>query len=129
MKKASLRLVSPDAEIRTVTPTRLPNADLQTREYLTAYEVQKLITAAKRNLDIWGHVALRPLSADTVACGRFIGCTAACNQATSVLAYAHRMPQSTKRTVFLQHRISLTTEQLSLDSLENTIGTKQRDRD
>lgn len=104
MKKASLRLVSPDAEIRTVTPTRLPNADLQTREYLTAYEVQKLITAAKRNLDIWGHVALRPLSADTVACGRFIGCTAACNQATSVLAYAHRMPQSTKRTVFLRHR-------------------------
>ena len=49
MKKANLRLVTPTAQKRTVTPTRPPNADLRTREYLTPDEVEKLITAAKRN--------------------------------------------------------------------------------
>jgi type 1 fimbriae regulatory protein FimB/type 1 fimbriae regulatory protein FimE len=49
MTKPSLRLVTPTAVNRTVTPTRLPNAKLRTREYLTPDEVEKLITAAKRN--------------------------------------------------------------------------------
>jgi integrase len=38
---------------RTVTPVRRPNADLRTRKYLTASEVERLIAAAKANR--WGH--------------------------------------------------------------------------
>jgi integrase len=45
----NLRLVSPATENRTVTPKRAPNADLRTREHLTADEVEKLIEAAKAN--------------------------------------------------------------------------------
>jgi hypothetical protein len=47
MAKPNLRLVSPGTEIRTVTPQRPPNAQLRTREHLTADEVDKLIEAAK----------------------------------------------------------------------------------
>jgi integrase len=53
MGKPRLRLVSPAAVNRTVTPRRAPNRDLRTREYLTGAEVERLITAAKSNR--WGH--------------------------------------------------------------------------
>ena len=49
MAKPNLRLVTPGTENRTVTPTRPPNAELRTREHLTADEVDKLIEAAKAN--------------------------------------------------------------------------------
>jgi type 1 fimbriae regulatory protein FimB/type 1 fimbriae regulatory protein FimE len=45
--KPNLRLVTPNAENRTVAPPRAPNADLCTREHRTADEVEKLIEAAK----------------------------------------------------------------------------------
>ena len=44
MAKRHLRLVTPATVNRTVTPRRLPNADLRTREYLTEAEVERLIT-------------------------------------------------------------------------------------
>jgi integrase len=50
--KSKLRLVAPAIKNRTVTPRRLPNKDLRTREHLTEKEVEKLIEAAKRNR--WG---------------------------------------------------------------------------
>ena len=53
MAKSHLKLVTPATVKRTVTPNRLPNADLRTREYLTEAEVERLIAAAKRNR--WGH--------------------------------------------------------------------------
>jgi integrase len=53
MGNSSLRLVVPITVNRTVTPRRRPNADLRTREYLTAAEVEGLIAAAKGNR--WGH--------------------------------------------------------------------------
>ena len=49
MANPNLRLVSPATENRTVTPQRPPNADLRTREHLTADEVDELIEAAKAN--------------------------------------------------------------------------------
>jgi site-specific recombinase XerD len=49
MAKPNLRLVTPSTENRTVTPTRLPNAVLRTREHLTANEVEKLIEEDKTN--------------------------------------------------------------------------------
>jgi type 1 fimbriae regulatory protein FimB/type 1 fimbriae regulatory protein FimE len=53
MAKSHLKLVTPATVKRTVTPRRLPNADLRTREYLTEAEVERLMAAAKRNR--WGH--------------------------------------------------------------------------
>jgi type 1 fimbriae regulatory protein FimB/type 1 fimbriae regulatory protein FimE len=53
MAKSHLKLVTRATEKRTVTPRRLPNADLRTREYLTAVEVERLMAAARRNR--WGH--------------------------------------------------------------------------
>jgi integrase len=53
MAKANLKLVTPITVKRTVTPTRRPNADLRTREYLTEAEVERLTTAAVKNR--WGH--------------------------------------------------------------------------
>ena len=53
MAKAHLRLVTPSTVNRTVTPKRLPNADLRTREYLTEAEVERLMAAARKNR--WGH--------------------------------------------------------------------------
>ena len=52
MIKAHLKLVTPTIVNRTVTPTRPPNADLRTREYLTEAEVERLMTAARKNR--WG---------------------------------------------------------------------------
>lgn len=49
MVKSKLTLVSPANVNRTVGPLRLPNAELRTREYLTAAEVESLIGAAKGN--------------------------------------------------------------------------------
>jgi integrase len=53
MTKAHLKLVAPSIENRTVTPTRLPNAALRTREHLTEAEVERLMDAARQNR--WGH--------------------------------------------------------------------------
>ncbi len=53
MSKSHLKLVAPPAVNRTVTPIRRPNAELRTREHLTAPEVEGLIEAAKANR--WGH--------------------------------------------------------------------------
>jgi hypothetical protein len=52
MTKAHLKLVAPSIENRTVTPTRLPNAALRTREHLTEAEVERLMDAARQNR--WG---------------------------------------------------------------------------
>jgi integrase len=52
MAKSVLRLVSPDAEKRTVMPVRRPNLEIRPREHLTEREVEKLIGAAKGNR--WG---------------------------------------------------------------------------
>jgi type 1 fimbriae regulatory protein FimB/type 1 fimbriae regulatory protein FimE len=46
-RKSHLTVVSPNNQNRTVTPTRPPNAELRSREYLTATEVDKLIAATK----------------------------------------------------------------------------------
>ena len=53
MAKSHLKLVAPTAVKRTVTPRRLPNADLRTREHLTEAEVERLMGAARKNR--WGH--------------------------------------------------------------------------
>jgi site-specific recombinase XerD len=53
MTKPKLRVVAPAIVNRTVTPRRLPNAELRTREHLTQDEVDRLIEAAKGNR--WGH--------------------------------------------------------------------------
>jgi integrase len=53
MAKSHLTLVSPTTENRTVTPLRRPNAELRTREHLTADEVEALMDAAKGNR--YGH--------------------------------------------------------------------------
>jgi integrase len=47
LTKPRLRVVAPNSEIRSVTPTRGPNAELRHREYLTPAEINKLIAAAK----------------------------------------------------------------------------------
>jgi type 1 fimbriae regulatory protein FimB/type 1 fimbriae regulatory protein FimE len=49
MAKSHLKLVTPTIENRTVTPMRLPNAEMRTREYLTDAEVQRLREAARDN--------------------------------------------------------------------------------
>jgi integrase len=53
MARARLRLVTPAALKRTVTPNRPPNRDLRTREHLTEGEVERLIKAAGGNR--YGH--------------------------------------------------------------------------
>jgi type 1 fimbriae regulatory protein FimB/type 1 fimbriae regulatory protein FimE len=53
MVKRHLKLVSPRTVNRTVTPTRPPNKDLRTREYLTEAEVERLVNATKGNR--YGH--------------------------------------------------------------------------
>jgi type 1 fimbriae regulatory protein FimB/type 1 fimbriae regulatory protein FimE len=49
MAKSHLRLIAPATLNRTVTPKRLPNAELRTREYLTDAEVERFIEIAKDN--------------------------------------------------------------------------------
>src|SRR5437868_7900066 len=49
MAKSHLRLVAPATLKRTVTPKRMPNGKLRTREYLTEAEVERLIEATKGN--------------------------------------------------------------------------------
>ncbi len=49
MQKSHLKLVSPTEVNRTVVPTRRPNAELRTREHLTAGEVEALVEVAKAN--------------------------------------------------------------------------------
>ena len=53
MGKAHLKLITRTIVKRTVTPTRLPNADLRSREYLTETEVERLMAVARKNR--WGH--------------------------------------------------------------------------
>ena len=47
MAKSHLKLVTPATVKRTVTPKRLPNDKLRTREYLTEAEVENLTAKAK----------------------------------------------------------------------------------
>jgi integrase len=49
MAKSHLKLVTPTAKKRTVTPRRRRNGDLRTREYLTEAEVERLMKAATGN--------------------------------------------------------------------------------
>jgi type 1 fimbriae regulatory protein FimB/type 1 fimbriae regulatory protein FimE len=49
MAKTKLKLVPPTTVNRTVTPKRVKNSDLRTREYLTPDEVEKLIETVKSN--------------------------------------------------------------------------------
>jgi integrase len=49
MAKASLKLAAPATQKRTVTPRRAKNAELRTREYLTAAEIGKLTKGAGHN--------------------------------------------------------------------------------
>ena len=49
MANPHLRNVAPATENRTVTPRRRKNADLRTREHLTADQVERLIEATKDN--------------------------------------------------------------------------------
>jgi type 1 fimbriae regulatory protein FimB/type 1 fimbriae regulatory protein FimE len=51
--KSHLGLVTPGTVNRTVRPTRRPNADLRTREYLTEAEVERLLKATRSNR--WAH--------------------------------------------------------------------------
>jgi len=53
MAKSHLKLVTPTTVKRTVTPKRLPNVDLRTREHLTEAEVERLMNVARKNR--WGH--------------------------------------------------------------------------
>jgi hypothetical protein len=53
MINTHLKLVTPSIVKRTVTPKRLPNAALRTREHLTGVEVERLMDAARKNR--WGH--------------------------------------------------------------------------
>lgn len=53
MAKSHLKLVTPTTEKRTVTPKRVPNSKLRTREYFTDAEVERLMDAARANR--WGH--------------------------------------------------------------------------
>jgi integrase len=53
MAKSHVKLVTAAIVNRTVTPKRVPNADLRTREYLTEAEVERLLTAANGNR--WGY--------------------------------------------------------------------------
>ena len=46
---ATLRLVPPTKEKRTVTPRRRSNSELRPREHLTEREIEKLIAAVKSN--------------------------------------------------------------------------------
>ena len=53
LNNSALKLVAPIEILRTVAPTRRPNAELRTREHLTPGEVDALIEAAKANR--YGH--------------------------------------------------------------------------
>ncbi len=53
MQKSHLKLVARRTVNRTVTPKRLPNADLRTREHPTEAEMERLLRAAKENR--WGN--------------------------------------------------------------------------
>ena len=50
MAKSHLKLVTPATVKRTVTPKRLPNEKLRTREHLTEAEVEKLTAKAKETV-------------------------------------------------------------------------------
>jgi site-specific recombinase XerD len=49
MAKPRLKIVTPTAVNRTVTPTRRPNSELRTREHLTQDEVERLMKAVGDN--------------------------------------------------------------------------------
>jgi type 1 fimbriae regulatory protein FimB/type 1 fimbriae regulatory protein FimE len=49
MGNSHLRLVTPATVNRTVTPRRVKNSELRSREYLTAHEVDALMAAARQN--------------------------------------------------------------------------------
>jgi integrase len=53
MAKSHLKIVAPSTVNRTVAPTRRPNSELRTREYLTEAEVGRLMKATQHNR--WAH--------------------------------------------------------------------------
>jgi integrase len=53
MAKSNLKLVTPATVKRTVMPRRPKNSDVRTREYLTSFEVERLMKVAAGNR--WGH--------------------------------------------------------------------------
>jgi integrase len=53
MPDPKLKLVTPTTKNRTVTPKRLPNKLLRTREHLTPHEIERLLKASAKNR--WGH--------------------------------------------------------------------------
>ena len=50
MTKSHLKLVTPATANRTVTPKRVPNANLRTREYLTEAEVERLLSRQRQSV-------------------------------------------------------------------------------
>jgi len=87
MAKSHLRLVTPATVKRTVTPRRLPNGKLRTREYLTPSEVEDLMAATKGNR--WGH---RDATMVLVAYSR-----ASCSPARGRRAFHHGLLARTVR--------------------------------
>jgi integrase len=53
MINPALKVVTPTTKKSTVTPKRLPNKDLRTREHLTPHEIERLLKASHKNR--WGH--------------------------------------------------------------------------
>jgi site-specific recombinase XerD len=49
VKKPRLKLIAPTTVFPAVTPGRVPNADLRTREYLSPDEVEVMMAAAEAN--------------------------------------------------------------------------------
>ncbi len=73
--KSHLKLVTPASVKRTVTPTRLPNCKLRTREYLTEAEIERLMAAAKRTAGATGTLlwSLRPIGTGIRVSGPSLG--------------------------------------------------------
>ena len=73
--KSHLKLVTPASVKRTVTPKRLPNCKLRTREYLTEAEIERLMAAAKRTAGATGTLlwSLRPIGTGIRVSGPSLG--------------------------------------------------------
>jgi hypothetical protein len=75
--KSNLRLVAPDAELRTVTLRRHSNRDMgRDREHLTEHEVERLIKVARGNR--YGQrdaTMILTASGMAFACRSFAGCS------------------------------------------------------
>ncbi|MBO0756500.1 MAG: hypothetical protein J2P54_11600 [Bradyrhizobiaceae bacterium] len=70
MTNSHLKLVTPNSEIRTVTPRWPKNRTVRTREHLTPGEVEQLIETARGNhngVPRHGPCRLRGVSGGTIA--------------------------------------------------------------